>query len=69
MKPIDIKSSTYIDLGKKTTKEDPKFKVANCVRISKYKTFLRTVTFWSEEVSVISKVENTVSWTYVISDY
>ena len=45
MKPIDVKSSTYIDLGKKTNKEDPKFKVANCVRISKYKTFLRTVTF------------------------
>ena len=45
MKPIDVKSSTYIDLGEKTNKEHPKFKVANRVRISKYKTFLRTVTF------------------------
>ena len=32
------------------------------------KTFLQKVMFWSEEVFVITKVENTVSLTYVIGD-
>ena len=35
MRPIDVKSSTYIDFNKEKNKEDPKFKVSNHVRISK----------------------------------
>ena len=27
MKPVDVKSNTYIDFDKKNNKEDPKFKV------------------------------------------
>ena len=43
MKPIDVKDNTYIDFGKEVTDNDPKFKVGDHVRISKYKTFLLKV--------------------------
>ena len=50
--------------------KDPKFKVGDHVRISKYKNiFAKGYTpNWSEEVFVIKKVKNTVPWTYVIND-
>ena len=50
--------------------KDPKFKVGDRVRISKYKNIFakRYVPNWSEEVFVIKKVKNTVPWTYVIDD-
>ena len=38
MTPVDVKSSTYIDSSKELNDEDPKFKIADTVRISKYKT-------------------------------
>ena len=46
------------------------FKVGNHVRISKYKNiFAKGYTQnWSEEIFVVSKIKNTVPWTYVISD-
>ena len=37
MKPIDIKDNTYINTSKKINYKDPKFKVGDRVRISKYK--------------------------------
>ena len=37
MNPIDAKSSMYIDFDKKNNKENPKFKVGENIRISKYK--------------------------------
>ena len=37
MKPIDVKDNTYIDFGKEVNDNDPKFKVGDHVRISKYK--------------------------------
>ena len=45
-------------------------KAGDRVRISKYKNiFAKGYTQnWSEEVSIISKIKNTVPWTYVISD-
>ena len=51
-------------------KKDPKFKIGDHVRISKYKNiFAKGYTpNWSEEVFVISKIKNTVSWTYAIRD-
>ena len=70
MKPVDVKDNTYFDFEKKVNVKDPKFKVGDHVRISKYKnTFARGYTpNWSEEGFVISKIKNTVSWTYVIND-
>ena len=51
-------------------KKDSRFKVADHVIISKYKSiFAKGYTpNWSENVFVVSKIRNTVSWTYVISD-
>ena len=37
MKPIDVKDNTYINTDKETNDKDPKFKVGDRVRISKYK--------------------------------
>ena len=70
MKPVDVKSNTYIDSSKEINDKDPKFKIGDIVRISKYKNIFAKgyVPNWSEEVFVIKKVKNTVPWTYVISD-
>ena len=70
MEPIDFKDNTYIDFKKQINDKDLKFKVGNHVRISKYKNiFAKGYTpNWSEEVFVIKKVKNTVTWTYVIND-
>ena len=70
MKPADVKSSIYIDFNKENNKEGPKFKFGDHVRISKYKSIFAKcyVPNYSEEVFVIKKVKNTVSWTSVISD-
>ena len=37
LNPVEVKSSTYIDFDKRNNKEDPKFRDADHVRISKYK--------------------------------
>ena len=37
MKPIDVKDNTYINTSKEINNKDPKFKVGDYVRISKYK--------------------------------
>ena len=59
-----------LKLIKKTNDKDPKYKVGDRVRISKYKNiFAKGYTpNWSEEIFVIKKVKNTVPWTYVIND-
>ena len=51
-------------------KKNPKFKVGDYVRISKYKNIFAKgyAPNWSEEIFVIKKVKNTVPWTYVIND-
>ena len=59
MKPVDVKSSTYINFNKENNKEGPKFKVGDLVRISKYENIFAKgyVPNWSEEVFVIIKVK------------
>ena len=70
MKPIDVEDNTYIDFEKEVNNGDPKFKIGDHVRISKYKNvFAKEYTpNWSEEAFVIKKVKNTLPWTYVIYD-
>ena len=65
MKPIEVKDNTYIDSSKEVNDKDPKFKVGDHVRISKYKNIFAKgyMPNWSEEVFVIKKVKNTVPWT------
>ena len=67
MEPVDVIPSRYIDFNKKNNK-DPKFKVAEHVRVSKCKKILakRCVLDWSEDL--ITKVENIALWNHVISD-
>ena len=38
MEPIDVKDNTYINIDKEVNDKNPKFKVGNHVRISKYKS-------------------------------
>ena len=70
MKPTDVKDNTYIDFKKEINDKDPKFKVGDHVRISKYKHILVKgyMPNWSEEIFVIKKIKNTVPWTYFIND-
>ena len=70
MKPIDVTSDSYAEYNEDFNKKDPKFKVGDHVRISKYKNiFAKGYTpNWSEEVFVVSKIKNAVPWTYLISD-
>ena len=70
MKFIDVKDNTYINTDKEINNKDPKFKVSDHVRISKYKNIFAKgyMPNWSEEVFIIKNVKNTVSWTYVIND-
>ena len=70
IKTIHVKDNTNIDFGKEVNDKDPKFKVGDHVRLSKYKNICAKGynPNWSEEIFVIKKVKNTVSWTYVIND-
>ena len=70
MKPADIKDNTYIDFKKEINDKDPKFKVGDQARISKYKNIIAKghTPNWSDKVFVISKIKNTVPWTRVIND-
>ena len=70
MKPVDVKDNTYIDFEKEVNDKDPKFKIGDRVRISKYKNIFAKgyIQNWSEGVFVISKIKNTVPWTYAIND-
>ena len=70
MKSVDVKDNTYIDFKKEINNKDPKFKVGDHVRISKYKNIFAKgyMPNWSEEIFIIKKIKNTVPWTYVIND-
>ena len=59
MKPIDVKSSTYINFNEEIKDKDPSFEVGYHVRISKYKNiFAQGCTpNWSDEAFVITKVK------------
>ena len=70
MKPIDVTSSSYAEYNEDSNVTQPKFNVGDLVRISRYKNiFAKGYTKnWSEEVFVVSKIKDTVPWTYEISD-
>ena len=42
-KPIDIKTSTYVDFDVEINNKDSKFKVGDPVKVSKYKNILQNV--------------------------
>ena len=71
MRPIDVNDNAYINIDKELNDNDPKFKVGDHVRISKYKNIFAEGynPNWSEELFVIKEIKNTVPWTYVINDH
>ena len=70
MKPIDVTDDYYPEYNENPNKKDPKYKVGDNVRMSKYKNICAKgyTPNWLEEVFVINKIKNTVPWTYAISD-
>ena len=62
MQPIDARDNTYIGSIKEVNGKDPKLKVCDHVRISKYKNIFAKgcTTNWPEEVFVIKYVKSTV---------
>ena len=62
MKPIDVTSDSYAEYNEDSNEKDPKFKVGDHVRISKYKNiFAKGYTRdWFGVVFVIKEVKNTV---------
>ena len=70
IKPIDVTGDSYADYNEDFNKNFNKFNIGDHVRISTYKNFFakRYAPNWSEEVFVVTKIKNTVSWTYVFSD-
>ena len=49
MKPVSVKPSTYTKFGIENNDKDPKFKVGEYVRISKYKNIFANAPNWSED--------------------
>ena len=70
MKPIDVTSDSYAEYNEDSNEKDPKFKVGDLVRTSKYKNIFaeRYTQNCSEGVFVVSKIKDTVPWTYTISE-
>ena len=70
MKPIDVTDDSFAEYNEESNKRNPKFKVGDHVRISKYKNIFAKgyAPNWSEEVFAINKIKNAVPWTYVIKD-
>ena len=60
MKHIDVKDDFYVDYNEDSNNKNTKFKVGDHTRISKYKNIFAK--------GYISKIKNTVPWTYVIND-
>ena len=65
MKPVDITSDFYAACNEDSNKNEPKFKVGDPVRISKYKNIFAKgyIQNWLKEVFVANTIKNTVPWT------
>ena len=59
MKPVDVKSNTYINSSKEINDKDPKFKIGDIIWISKYKNIFAKgyVTNWSEDILGLKKLK------------
>ena len=70
MKPVDVGDDSFAEYNEKSNKKDPKFKVGNHVRVSKFKNVFAkgSKPNWSEEIFIIKKIKNTVAWTHIICD-
>ena len=66
MKPVDNKSDSLAEYKEESNEKDPKYKVGDHVRISKFKNvFAKGYTpNWNEEIFVLKKIKNTAPWKY-----
>ena len=66
--PVDVKDNIFIDSSKEVNDKDPKFKIGDHARRSKYKNiFTKGYTpNWSEKVFVTKNIKNTLPWTCVV---
>ena len=57
MKPIDVEDNSFAEYNEESNEKDPKFKVGDHVRISKFKNVFakRYTSNWSEEIFVVKK--------------
>ena len=71
LKPIYVTGNSYVEYNEDFNKKKSEFKVGYHVIISKYKNiFAKGYTpNWSKEIFVISKIKNTVPWTYVVGSF
>ena len=62
MKPLDVTPSSHAEYNEDSNKKNPKFKVGDRVRISKWKTIFAKeyVPNCSEDVFIVNKIKNTV---------
>ena len=62
MKPIDLKNYSFAKYNEESNKKDPKFKLGDHVRISKYKNISAKgySPNWSEEIFVVKKKYSTL---------
>ena len=69
MKPVYVKSYTYINSNKEINDKDLTPKTGDIAKISKYKNIFEkgNISTWCEEVFVTKKDKNTLAWTHVIS--
>ena len=66
VKPTDVTSDSYAECNEDFSETNPKFKVGDHGRILKYKNiFAKAYTQNWSEVFVVSKIKNTVPWTYM----
>ena len=70
MKPTDVTDDSFAEYNEEPNKRNPKFKVGDHVRISKYKNIFAKgyASNWSKDIFVIGNIKNTVPWTSVIND-
>ena len=70
MKPIDVTFDSYAEYNENSNVIQPKFKVGYHDRTSKHKiVFAKGYTQnWSDDVFVVSKINDTFPWIYKISD-
>ena len=56
-KPIDVRDDSFAEYNEESNEKDPKFKVGDHVRISKYKNIFSKgyAPNWREEIFVVKK--------------
>ena len=65
MRPVDVGDDYFAEYNEESKEKNPKFKLGDHVRISKFRNVFTKgyAPNWSEEIFIIKKIKNTVSWT------